>query len=362
MKTLNDKILVNVRFAPQTTYNNYVYTVTDAETGQQLFQGTVYVPKSSIYQTIPICLNDIIKSEVIPFDYLDSYNANTYRPIRKFTVRINGTDYLSEDIYLGYDNLFHNYSMDIMKSETECATTYNKHFSMMLQGATYNYKSVTDQSYQMLPKYPFIATDNLSVAQLFNSGSSFGSFDYGLSNGKEPINIGTMVRNEYIDNLSVKLSRLLNNQTYMKYMAMTNSLFDKPINIAEFDKCPAKYYLQWIDRFGGVQCQPFDGKNINSINYDTKTINNRYDEKRPVYLNNTYNFEINTKWLNEKDYALYESIFVSPILKLYDTELDKSYRVIITDKTFTEKTFNNQKKLFGLTLKLQINTTENIIY
>ena len=32
------------------------------------------------------------------------------------------------------------------------------------------------------------------------------------------------------------------------------------IKIGEFDECPAKYYLQWIDRYKGVQCQPFNGK------------------------------------------------------------------------------------------------------
>lgn len=145
-------------------------------------------------------------------------------------------------------------------------------------------------------------------------------------------------------------------ETYREYTV------EIPIKIAEFDECPAKFYLQWFDRFGGIQCQPFDGKNINDIDYSITNITNRYGEKRPIALSNTYQFDLNTKWLSEDEYKLFESIFISPKLKLYNTEKDASYDVIVVDKKFTEKTFKNQGKMFNFEIKVAINNTENIIY
>lgn len=134
------------------------------------------------------------------------------------------------------------------------------------------------------------------------------------------------------------------------------------IKIADIDECPAKYYLQWIDRYKGVQCQPFSGKNAYEINYGVTNILSRYNEKSPTAYNNTYQFEINTGWLTDDVYPLYESIFVSPQLKLYDTENDICHNVIVVDKNFKEKTRKNQGKLYNFTLKLEINTDETILY
>ncbi|MBQ0112013.1 MAG: hypothetical protein KBT03_02680 [Bacteroidales bacterium] len=150
--------------------------------------------------------------------------------------------------------------------------------------------------------------------------------------------------------------------TEMYYSTYREETLPAHIKIGEFDECPAKYYLQWIDRYKGVQCQPFNGKSAASISYKVQNITNRYNEKRPASFENTYTFDLNTGWLTDKEYPLFESIFVSPDLKLYDTENDISYKVIVVDKQFVEKTYKNQKKMFGFNIKLQINTTENILY
>lgn len=135
-----------------------------------------------------------------------------------------------------------------------------------------------------------------------------------------------------------------------------------PMKVAIVDNCPAKYYLQWYDRFGGIQCQPFDGKSIASVEYDRQELKDLMNHRRINNVGSQAKWQLNTKWIVEDLYPFYESIFVSPYLKLYDTKEDKSYDVIITDKDYTEKTWSNQKKLISLTINLEENTKRHILY
>lgn len=156
-------------------------------------------------------------------------------------------------------------------------------------------------------------------------------------------------------------------QTYelnKKYVEPTYQVttVDTYAQAAIVDKCPAKYYLQWYDRFGGIQCQPFDGKSIQSVNYDRQELKDFKNHRRINNVGSQAKWELNTRWLKEEFYPYYESMFVSPYIKLYDTKEDKSYDVLIKDDEYTEKTWNNQKKLFNLTIKLEENTKRHLIY
>lgn len=131
--------------------------------------------------------------------------------------------------------------------------------------------------------------------------------------------------------------------------------------IAEFDCCPSRYYLQWVDRFGSLQSQPFDGRLVYTENIDTLEIQNYARHRRNVNWEIQPKWEINTKWLNEKVFPNYESIFVSPYLVLYDVKEDEVYDVILTDKTYKEETFRNDKKLFNLTLNIELDKKQNIL-
>lgn len=136
----------------------------------------------------------------------------------------------------------------------------------------------------------------------------------------------------------------------------------KFMKVANIDTCPAKYYLQWVDRFGGIQCQPFDGKATPGITYNRENITNFLNEKRLSNIGQQAKWEINTNWLDEKYYPFYESIFVSPYLKLYDTKNDKSYNVIVTENEYLEKTFDNQRDLFNLTLNVEETIEKHNVY
>ena len=132
--------------------------------------------------------------------------------------------------------------------------------------------------------------------------------------------------------------------------------------VAQIDNCYSRYYLQWQDRMGGFQSQPFNDKYTYSESFETETLIDYQGRKRNSNVGITSKFKINTDWLPEDLYPYYESIFTSPLLFLYDTKEDKRYTVIVTDSEYTEKTFNNQKRVFNLTLNLELNNKQNIVY
>jgi hypothetical protein len=72
-------------------------------------------------------------------------------------------------------------------------------------------------------------------------------------------------------------------------------------------------------------------------------------------------WEISSGWIDEENYPYYESIFISPYLKLYDTEKNVTYLVTITDTSFTEKNWKNSKQLLNITLNLEAAKPQTIL-
>lgn len=131
--------------------------------------------------------------------------------------------------------------------------------------------------------------------------------------------------------------------------------------IGILDRCPARYYLAWNDRYGDIQSQPFDGKIEYTEDIETEEIMD-YKLRRKVSYNSVQpKWKLNTKWLKDEVYPIYESIYTSPYLLLYDSEQDKAWNVIITDKKYSEKTYKNDK-MFNLTIEVEANKTQNIMY
>lgn len=126
------------------------------------------------------------------------------------------------------------------------------------------------------------------------------------------------------------------------------------------DGCPARYYLRWSDRWGGVQSQPMTGKRIYSEDITTQEIQNAQGHRRGVQWQVQPKWQLNTGFLTDKVMPNYESIFVSPYVVLYDTELDLLFDVIVTDKSYTHKTYKNDR-MFNLTLNVELDKRQNIL-
>lgn len=131
--------------------------------------------------------------------------------------------------------------------------------------------------------------------------------------------------------------------------------------VANIDDCPSDYYLIWMDRTGAYQCQPFTKKVSRTENITSTTVINMLDESRPAITSIKNTWTLNSDWLNKDEYNAFESIFVSPYLYLYDTNLDKGYWVNCDTKQWTSKT-KFDKKLFNLSLSVSSIASQNITY
>lgn len=58
--------------------------------------------------------------------------------------------------------------------------------------------------------------------------------------------------------------------------------------------------------------------------------------------------------------AVLESIMVSPMVCIIDTRARKSRRVLVTDKSFSQKTFDNTHTLFNMTFNVKLTKTQPI--
>lgn len=136
----------------------------------------------------------------------------------------------------------------------------------------------------------------------------------------------------------------------------------RQVRLAKIDECPSRYYLQWRDRYMGMQMQPFAKTETYSENFSKSEIKNYSDVRKSSKVDITSKWKVNTGWVKEEDYPYYESIFCSPYIRLYDTNEDQVYDVLVTDSEYTEKTFNNQGgQLFNLQLNLELNQNQNIL-
>lgn len=132
--------------------------------------------------------------------------------------------------------------------------------------------------------------------------------------------------------------------------------------IANIDYC-SRYFLRWMDRYGMPQIQPFNGENIFSEGFEYSEIMNYKNDRIKSGVKVQPKWTLNSKWLDQSVYPIYESIYVSPYLQLYDKEEDKLYDVIVTNSDYTEKTFKNQnKQMFNLQLDVELNRKQTMIY
>lgn len=136
---------------------------------------------------------------------------------------------------------------------------------------------------------------------------------------------------------------------------------DNYTQIARLEACKSRYYLMWEDRYGSFQCQPFGdkGKFSESIT-NTETIN--YTDKR--LKSNVVvqpKWTIHSNWIDEDMFPLYESLYVSPVLKLIDSKTMRTYDVIVNSE-YVEKKFANEKSLLNITLEVEATQKQNIIY
>lgn len=152
---------------------------------------------------------------------------------------------------------------------------------------------------------------------------------------------------------------VLNNSTkYQQYVASKNI-----IEVAKVDNCPSRYYLQWRDRYGSMQMQPFSKAETYSEDFTRTEIKNYQDTRRLSGISIQPKWKLNSAWIPFDLVPYYESLQVSNWVKLYDTKEDQLYDVILKDTAFTEKTFrNNDRQLWHMEVECEQTDKQNILY
>ena len=98
-----------------------------------------------------------------------------------------------------------------------------------------------------------------------------------------------------------------------------------------------------------------------------ETVNTEYittmDDRQVPYLKSSdYKWELNSDWLTYDEQNMYESLLVSQYVYLYDNETGKRLLVNVVNSDWQHKNIQNTKKPFNLTVTVQLDHKENIIY
>ena len=162
----------------------------------------------------------------------------------------------------------------------------------------------------------------------------------------------------------LRLNANLCDAEYIQLIAFSpiQSSYRKSYKIANIDG-KSRYFLKWKDRYGMPQCQPFTGTEKYSEGINRSEIIKYTNQRRIVGINVQPKWVLNSNWIEERYFPIYESIFVSPYLMLYDAKEDKIYDVILNTNEYEEKTARNQnKQLFNLQLEVELDTKQTMIY
>ena len=130
---------------------------------------------------------------------------------------------------------------------------------------------------------------------------------------------------------------------------------------AIFDCCPKRYYLFWMDRYGSFQCQPFSDNAKYSETFERVEIKDYQDRRRYANIQVQGKWSLNSGWIEEKLYPYYESLYTSPIVFLYDVKNDKRFNVMVTGD-YVEKTYRSEKRMINISMDLEENKRQSIIY
>lgn len=301
---------------------------------------------------------------------------------------VTGTPFFVAHIYT-YPNLQYGYDQGLTPDnvffDIKTNTEYN--VSVLLQGSNrYRTPEFPRPPIYLIPQYPNVNYsqdlpyfDTMTFGLTIESGNSIESVTiFSVESGDDYSN-----QNNWFGQYDMDINQELYTHTFFGsfgkfltdqdpdipdydidvYITWKNgSGVSQYRKVAEIKSCKERYYLLWQDRYGSYQSQPFKGKMEYSEDITNEEILSYTGRRRKSNVVVQPKWKLNSGWLKEKLFPLYESIYVSPILKLYDTKTQHEYDVILKDTPYVEKKYLNDKKLLSIELNLEASETQNIIY
>ena len=350
---LDENIIYTFSITPENTPSTKVYQVKKGT--KILFVGNISLTGKE--RSVDIDVTDVLRSLKMK-DKLMSTNPNPNNPaLVEFlqeeiavVLVLNETNSLTQA-----KNIFFIYryprTIEGMNPDLQAIGAFTQD-KLMLQGANYTNDAL---KLSLTPRYPFCATDKLGwgvALQVSEQSDNILINYYGALAGTGDIVFS--VEPQYTNIIYTTLQQLFRNAVIDTTKDKAYIGPDQNHIFAQIDMCPAQYYVQWIDRYGTYQCQPFSKISTFSNDYSTTHMISYDKVKKPIFktVNSTWN--LNSDFITEDKLPYYESLFVSPKVILYDSNNDMSYNVVLTDTKFVEKTFaNQQRRMFNLQITLE---------
>ena len=398
MKYLNDRITQRIDLGTTQTKGMYKYEVQvfslQDHTWGTIFVGN-YFNSGTRYYTFDI--TDICRNRKSTLHTNGSSNyerdVNIVQQYRIVVTTSNGqtvsgTPFTVAHIYT-YLNLQYEYDPDLNPDTVffDIKANTNYYVSVLLQGVNrYRTPESSRSPMYLIPQYP-----NVNVSQDL---PTYNTMTFGLTlecgDSIQDATIFCVERGDDYSNQNLWLGRYdlhinLENYTHTFFGSFGKFIEDQDPDIpqynievyitwqdgsnkkeyrkvAEINSCKERYYLLWQDRYGSYQSQPFKGKMEYSEDITNEEILSYTGRRRKSNVIVQPKWKLNSGWLKEQLFPFYESIYVSPILKLYDTKTEHEYDVILKDTPYVEKKYLNDKKLLSIELNLEATKTQNIIY
>ena len=350
---LDENIIYTFSITPENTPSTKVYQVKKGT--KILFVGNISLTGKE--RSVDIDVTDVLRSLKMK-DQLMSTNPNPNNyPLVEFlqeeiavVLVLNETNSLTQS-----KNIFFIYryprTIEGMNPDLQAigAFTTNK---LMLQGANYTNDAL---NMALTPRYPFVATSKLGwgvAMQVSEQSDNIIINYYGALAGTGDIVFS--VEPQHTNIIYTTLQQLFRNAVIDTTKDKAYIGADQNHIFAQIDMCPAQYYVQWIDRYGTYQCQPFSKISTFSNDYSTTHMISYDKVKKPIFKTVNSQWNLNSDFITEDKLPYYESLFVSTKVILYDAQNDMSYNVVLTDTKFVEKTFaNQQRRMFNLQITLE---------
>lgn len=381
MKTLADRITVTVATNANALTGIYPYRVKDDYDGRVIFIGNFFHQQGESNYTFDI--TDIVRSDLVTTAYNDIYDGANYNFDRLITeydveVTINNvtTSMYSDRVYKVYpypnfnevtnvENVYFEYDEDVRNIKLSVQQPKTN-----ITGNWYDYTPIipcysnsADYTTSTFPLFwQAICGEDVDEICTFGqvySGSRYDDIfeEYTYTGGRHSAGMTTTIRGISRD---VQMEGITEVEIYVAPTDFVSA--DEGEILAVGNECLNKrYFLVWQDRLGSMMSKPFNDFTEYSESFDKDEIQDYTNTRK---LNNVQvqpKWKINSGWINEKVYPLYESIYVSPVLFLYDMKYNKTYNVMVKGD-YVEKTFKNQKKLININLELEETNKQNILY
>jgi len=374
MKYLDEEIIISIDFSTNSTqgiYDYYIYMelpYVQQEEEQIIFVGKYF---NDGFRVQNFNITDIVRSNKTTWARNFLTNSTNYYSIDPWIIEKYKIRAYRESTYIDspWVDVSHIWRYpNVIKLYTTGDSVFNFDSSVQTNWLKPALQSTYLNKVLLIPHYPLVNTKVFKYVQTFVHSNRIREFYIEYKNEIVLDDIEIEVSHDPLStSIAINISDFLNWDYYEQdYYTGSDVLLNLFIDstktpIAIFDRCYKRYYLQWEDRYGGMQSQAFNDNSKFSEDFQVTETNDYTNNRNKSFISIQPKWELTSGWIKEDLYPYYESLFISNNVILYDAQEDVSYEVLVTGK-WVEKKYKNEKKLLNITLNLEQTKKQNIVY